>query len=193
MALYSSTYLKGLSKNKTISDGMRILSESKNEHTSFDIFLSHSFLDKDEVEGLYLELTKMGFKVYVDWIIDPHLDRANVTQKTATIVRDRLRSSKTLLLAVSMNASLSKWMPWELGYVDGHTNKCAIIPISKDTNPPKSYKGVEYLSLYPFISKVPMSNTKIEKLWVVEEASIYIILDDWLVGKSPFQRITNIF
>lgn len=70
---------------------------ARNEvHTSFNIFLSHSFLDKDEVEGLYLELTHMGYKVYVDWIIDPYLNRNNVTKATANHIRNRLKSSKTL-------------------------------------------------------------------------------------------------
>ena len=43
--------------------------------TKFDIFLSHSFLDKAEVQGLYQELTDFGYSVYVDWVVDPHLDR----------------------------------------------------------------------------------------------------------------------
>lgn len=123
MSLYTSAYLKQISKYKNLNESTKMFSEKDKIHTSFDIFLSHSFLDKDEVEGLYIELTRMGFKVYVDWIIDPHLDRTNVTKESATIVKKRLHSSKSLLLAVSINAATSKWMPWELGYVDGHTNQ----------------------------------------------------------------------
>ena len=54
----------------------------------FYIFLSHSFLDKDEVEGLYIELTNQGYSVYVDWIIDPHLDRTNVTKASAKLIQN---------------------------------------------------------------------------------------------------------
>lgn len=64
-----------------------MFSAQNEAHISFDIFLSHSYLDKEDVEGLYIELTRMGFKVYVDWIIDPNLVRTNVTKTTATIFK----------------------------------------------------------------------------------------------------------
>jgi len=193
MAIYTSSYLKNLSQRKTVLFSSQILNESKKTHTSFDIFLSHSFLDKDEVEGLYIELSNQGYSVYVDWIIDPELDRNNVTKKSATLIRSRLKSSKTLLLAVSVNATVSKWMPWELGYVDGNTNKCAIIPISKSDYAPNSYVGVEYLSLYPFIKKVQTRGLG-EKLFVIEETLKYIIFDDWLkFGDQPKAQEVNIF
>ena len=193
MALYTSSYLKNLSQRKTVLFSRQILNESKKNHTSFDIFLSHSFLDKDEVEGLYIELTNQGYSVYVDWIIDPELDRNNITKKSATLIRNRLKSSRTLLLAVSVNATVSKWMPWELGYVDGNTNKCAIVPISKSNYAPNSYSGVEYLSLYPFIKKVQTRGIG-EKLFVIEETLKYIIFDDWLkLGEQPKAQAVNIF
>lgn len=179
MLIYTSNYLKNLSQRKTIEFSNQIVNESKKTHISFDIFLSHSFLDKNEVEGLYIELTMQGYSVYVDWIIDPHLDRKNVTKKTATLIRNRLRSSKTLLLAISINASISKWIPWELGYVDGNTNKCAIIPVSNSDYAPNSYIGKEYLSLYPFIKKVQTKGLG-EKLFVIEEAKKYVLFDYWL-------------
>ena len=193
MAIYTSSYLKNLSQRKTVLFSSQILNENKKTHTSFDIFLSHCFLDKDEVEGLYIELTNQGYSVYVDWIIDPELDRNNVTKKSATLIRHRLKSSKTLLLAVSVNATVSKWMPWELGYVDGNTNKCAIIPISKSDHAPNSYVGVEYLSLYPFIKKVQTIGFG-KKLFVIEETLKYIIFDDWLkLGEQPKAQTEKIF
>lgn len=192
MPLFTSDYLKSLARNKTLTESTKMFAEKDKAHTSFDIFLSHSFLDKDEVEGLYLELTKMGFSVYVDWIVDPHLDRNNVTKATATLVKHRLKSSKSLLLAVSYNASMSKWMPWELGFVDGSTNNCAIVPVSREIITPKSYKGVEYLSLYPFIKKVPDSSNR-QRLWVVEEAQKYVVLESWMNGAKPQNTTVDIF
>ena len=181
--------MKNLSERKTIQFSRQILNESKKTHISFDIFLSHSFLDKDVVEGLYIELTLQGYSVYVDWIIDPHLDRGNVTKTTAAFIRNRLKSSKILLLAISVNASISKWMPWELGYVDGNTNKCAIIPVSKSDNAPTSYSGFEYFKLYPFIKKMPTRGLG-EKLFVIEEAKKYVIFDDWLNQNKQPEFIT---
>lgn len=153
MAIYSSDYLKNVAMQKQQLFEQKLFSvRNPPVNTPFDIFLSHSFLDKAEVQGLYQELTDFGFKVYVDWIVDPQLDRTNVTKISANLIQNRLKASKSLLLAISTNATMSKWMPWELGYVDGHTSKCAIVPVSKDRNPPKSFKGTEYLLLYPFIT-----------------------------------------
>lgn len=190
--LYSSYYLKRLSQNKTLNESRRVFSAREASKDAFDIFLSHSFLDKEEVEGLYIELTGFGFSVYVDWIVDPHLDRNNVTKATATLIRNRLRASKTLLLAISTNASMSKWMPWELGYVDGHTQKCAIMPVSRDSYPASSFKGVEYLSLYPFIKKTADTEGR-DRLWVIEEARKYVTFDGWLGGSIPYQRDISIY
>lgn len=193
MSLYSSSYLKTLASNRPAQAKTRLFSTSRHIETGFDIFLSHSFLDKDEVEGLYLELTDFGFTVYVDWIIDPYLDRANVTRESATLIRNRMKSCKSLLLAISTNAATSKWMPWELGYMDAKTTKCAILPVSKEAIAPKSYKGVEYLSLYPFIKKLP-TDQKVDKLWIIEESNKYIVFDDWFYrNQQPFTRTTNIF
>ncbi|WP_416850670.1 hypothetical protein [Flavobacterium sp. LT1R49] len=36
------------------------------------------------------ELSNQGYSVYVDWIIDPELDRNNITKKSATLIRSRL-------------------------------------------------------------------------------------------------------
>ena len=191
-SLYSSRYLKNIVASKSLSESQKMYSARNEVHTSFDIFLSHSFLDKDEVEGLYLELTRLGYKVYVDWIIDPYLDRNNVTKATANHIRSRLKSSRTLLLAISVNASISRWMPWELGYVDGNTNKCAIIPVSRDTIPPSSYKGVEYLLLYPFIKKALDMNNR-ERLWIIEESQKYIVFESWISGVNPVHQNNPIY
>jgi len=178
MGIYSSEYLKGVASNKQQLFEQRMYSIRSKTPSEFDIFLSHSFLDKAEVQGLYQELTDFGYSVYVDWIIDPNLDRTNVTKESATLIRNRMKSSKSLLLAISMNAAMSKWMPWELGFVDGLRNRCAIIPVSKDRIPPKSFKGTEYLLLYPFIKKLP-DTTKTEKLWVIASEFNYSQFDSW--------------
>lgn len=194
MSLYTSSYLKGISRGKTLNESTKLFAAGTKLHTEFDIFLSHSFLDKEDVEGLYFELTRMGYSVYVDWIVDPKLDRNNVTKESATLIRDRMRLCKCLLLAISDNASVSKWMPWELGFVDGFTNRCAIIPVSSRTLfIPNSYIGFDYLSLYPFIKK-HSTTQQFEKLWVIEDARKYVIFESWLrLGKQPEIQSVNIF
>lgn len=118
-------------------------------NTVFDVFISYNINDKDIVKGVYNKLTEMNFKVYVDFIVDSNLDRSNVTLETANIIRTRLENSKSLIYAQSPNAAMSRWMPWELGVVDGHTKRCAILPILKSGY--DTYTKQEYLKLYPVI------------------------------------------
>lgn len=195
MGIYSSSYLKDIASSKQRLFEQKLFSaQNVSENKEFDIFLSHSFLDREEVQGLYQELTDFGYSVYVDWIVDPHLDRSNVTKESASLVRKRMKCSKSLLLAISVNASMSKWIPWELGYVDGNTNRCAIIPVAKERIPPKSFEGKEYLSLYPFIKKLPVSGTNEDKLWVIEAEYSYSQFDTWFSnGIIRENRNVNIF
>lgn len=191
MPLFTSASLKERSMQKSFSEKQILLKESKKPHDTFDIFLSHSFLDKEEVEGLYLLLTGMGYSVYVDWIVDPNLNRSNVTKATAELIRTRMKSSKSLLLAVSTNAAMSKWMPWELGFVDGKTNRCAIVPVSKDVIPPKAFARSEYLLLYPYIKKATIDYS--EKVYITESSNNYVPLESWLTrNQNPFYNSKNI-
>jgi hypothetical protein len=193
MGIYSSDELKRIASQRRTLFEKAVTDARSITQTSFDIFLSHSFLDKQEVQGLYQELTGFGYSVYVDWIIDPHLDRMNVTKASATLVRFRMKCSKSLLMAVSINAAISKWMPWELGYVDGDTNRCAIIPVSREKTLPKSFKGAEYLQLYPFIKKLPTKGGT-DALWVIESEYKYSIFETWFSnGILQENRDINIF
>lgn len=191
MALITSSYLNERASTRTFSATEKLLLESKGEDYPFDIFLSHSFLDKKNVKGLYDILTASGHSVYVDWINDPQLNRNNVTQKTAELVRKRMKASKSLLLAISINAALSKWIPWELGYVDGSVNKCAIVPVSDDLIAPKKFDRAEYLLLYPYIKRANIDYQ--EKLYLVESGNSYVTVEDWLKrGSKPIFKSLNI-
>ncbi len=120
----------------------------------FDIFLSHSINDAEIVLGAKRLLEEAGKTVYVDWIEDPNLDRSNVTPATARLLRTRMKQSDALFYLHSAQSQNSKWMPWELGFFDGHNGNVAIFPVIAASA--SSFKGVEYLGLYPYvdISKV---------------------------------------
>ena len=123
-----------------------------NENDEFDIFLSHSYADRNIIPNLKKALELMGYKVYVDWINDRLLSRENVTKETAEILQKRMKQSKSLFFATSENSPSSKWMPWELGYFDGYNSeKLGILVIRNKSN--EIYKGQEYLDLYPTIEK----------------------------------------
>lgn len=64
----------------------------------YDIFLSHSSLDKKLVLTLVDLFNEAGYSVYVDWIEDTQLDRSNVNKDTAQTLRSRMNHSKGLAL-----------------------------------------------------------------------------------------------
>lgn len=118
----------------------------------FDIFLSHASKDADLILGAKDILEGFGFKVYVDWVDDPQLDRSKVSKESADLLRRRMRQSNSLVWAATEAASESKWMPWELGYFDGFKpNQVAILPLVDSSS--DAFKGQEYLGLYPVIRK----------------------------------------
>lgn len=170
--------------NKTVTED---ISESYTKHLfseyarnqkfskkKFDIFLSHSYLDAKQIYVIKNEIESMGFSVYVDWMEDSYLDRTKVNKNTALLIKERMKECKSLFYATTVNYQSSKWMPWELGYFDGIKEKVAILPILE--NDVSSYKGTEYLEIYPFVDKTPTKNSSIDKLWINEDHNKYVEL-----------------
>lgn len=121
----------------------------------YDIFLSHSSQDADEIYGVKSIIESSGLRVYVDWIDDPELDRADVSTTTAKVLRDRMKTCSSLVYVHSSNAAESVWMPWELGYFDGlKPGHVWILPLVSSSD--AEFKGQEYLGLYP-----PVENLKL--------------------------------
>ncbi|MEN7538699.1 toll/interleukin-1 receptor domain-containing protein [Aurantiacibacter flavus] len=116
----------------------------------FDIFLSHSALDKELVLGTKALIEDRNLSVYVDWIEDAALDRSAVDRDRADHLRERMRQCDTLFYVHTANAALSPWCPWELGYFDAlraPDRQVFVLPIVED----EQYAGREYLSLYDFV------------------------------------------
>jgi hypothetical protein len=155
----------------------------------FDIFLSHSFLDRLTIFGIYKDFESLGYKTYVDWIVDPTLDRNNITKVTAAKIRMRMNQSKCLIYATSFNIVGSIWMPWELGYMDGTKNeKFAVFPLKKEDEEEEDINLPEYLELYYSCSKEKNTKKK-EMLWINEDLNTYISFDEWLKkNRKPFKR-----
>ncbi len=141
---------QGVKKSLEFSSSRRIILESSNKSAldhGYDMFISHSYLDRDAIEYLIELFDEAGYSVYVDWVNDKQLDRDFVTDETARILKERLYMSKGLAYVSSHNIASSKWCPWELGLADGMKGKACIFPIleSKRTD----FKGMEFLGLYP--------------------------------------------
>ena len=123
--------------------------------TDFDIFLSHSLEDAEIIAGVQAMLVEEGLSVYVDWMVDPMLDRSAVTVKTAQLLRKRMNHSRFLLFATSSTSPTSKWMPWELGYFDGkHPHHVGVLPLVQQED--ATFRGQEYLGLYPVYEMINM-------------------------------------
>ena len=170
----------------------RILNENiaiYKKANKYDVFLSHSYLDKTLIYTLVELFNDAGYSVYVDWMVDTQLDRTNVNVSTAAQLRERMQSCKSLAYIATTNISQSKWCPWELGYVDGQKNgRCAILPILKTDA--VGFKGQEYLGLYPYIDYVTKRNSNDYDFWVNDpkDNNKYVSLREWLLGKSPYNH-----
>jgi len=66
----------GLESRKTLNEHLQF--DSFNPYETYDVFLSHAFLDAEVIYGLKIILEEAGFTVYVDWYEDSHLDRGKV-------------------------------------------------------------------------------------------------------------------
>ena len=143
----------------------------------YDIFLSHSYKDRLAVAGLAEHLKmQYGYEVYVDWIEDGSLDRSNVSRVTAQVIRNKMQRCRSLFYVTSANSSSSKWMPWELGLMDGIKGKVAICPLTRDRYATE-YQEQEYLGLYPYVTEVATM------LWINEDSKHYNRFERWLDEK----------
>lgn len=157
---------------------------AERRHTMYDIFLSHSSEDAIYIKALRDELVEAGFTVYVDWIEDPQLDRSAVTKDTAALLRQRMRSCRSLLYATSSAAKKSVWMPWELGYMDSHTkSRVAIVPIVDDGQENHDFRGQEYLGLYPYLDKTGTA------FYIHESYKTYVGFKRWFEGADPVPHV----
>lgn len=157
------------------------------EAKNYDLFLSHSYKDKELVIPLVELIQKCGYTVYVDWINDNKLDRNCVDKTTADLLRERMRQCKSLAYLTTSNTTDSKWRPWELGYYDGFSKnqRCCIIPVVEYNA--STFKGQEYLGLYNYIQIDKGYNSNGYDLWVhnVDKQSEYTNLKHWLNGEEP--------
>lgn len=127
-----------------------ILSESKKitaSLQSYDIFLSHSHIDRDLIVAFKNMLEKSGLTVYVDWLVEEDRITGKVTAAEADKIRRRMKSCSRMIYLHTVNASDSKWCPWEIGYFDAAKSTVSVALIS-DVDSKKS-TGQEYLDLYP--------------------------------------------
>ena len=173
--------------SKIASEAFLLENFSEDESKEFDIFLSYSSFDREIVLKLVGMIEAFGYSVYVDWQGDPQLGQNGVSKKTAECLRNRLDHCKCLLYAATIGSKISKWMPWETGYMDAKIGRVAILPVAESHLKSRAdiYHGQEYLSLYPYISKEKIEKTSKIVLWANESEHCYCKFDNWLNGEMP--------
>ena len=178
MALLTESYVRKLGAQTRSATADSAMLAKSGTNKEFDVFLSHSTVEPREiVDGIRSVLQLHGLSVYVDYHDDPTLSPARVNRSTAEGLRNRLRHSKSLLYIHSEHSASSKWMPWEMGFMDGLTGYVGIVPIvdSKEYD----FKGVEYLSLYPFVDRAN-DKGKRDQLWINDGPKKYARLKQWI-------------
>lgn len=172
-----SYILKERKERQWAAESLQESSASFSFSNQYDIFLSHSYSDSRIVKQIRDMLTNKGYSVYVDWIEDKHLERGKVTKKTAKVLRNRMDNCSSLIYLTSPSAETSVWMPWELGYMDSHTERVAVAPIIDDED--EEFTGREYLGIYPYLDLT--GNT----FYIEELSGNYVKLKRWLKGENP--------
>lgn len=127
----------------------------EDERRQFDVFLSHSSRDAQQVDAFrdQLEAAAVGnekLRVYVDRIDDKKLNRGQVTKDTAGVLRKRMHRCHVLVLAVTQNSAQSRWVPWELGFFDGYAGEVYIYPLESGVSAQQT--GVEFIDFYEHLS-----------------------------------------
>lgn len=147
-------YYKVRSLNKSL--------ESINEQYAFDsaynlqktkVFLSHNHDDLEDLKGVIgLLEEEFNVNVYID-SKDETMPKTT-SGETASQIKTRIKKCDKFILLATNGAIESKWCNWELGFGDANkfeNNNLALFPMCDKAYSESSYKGNEYLEVYPFI------------------------------------------
>lgn len=118
----------------------------------FDVFLSHSTIDRAIVDLVRNELQALGYRVFVDYEALPAVKPEEVTRETADALLRAMRVCASLVYVLSAHSAHSHWMPWELGFFDGARGRVFIWPVDDEAE--MYAKDRRYVSLYPSVPRV---------------------------------------
>lgn len=83
----------------------------------YDVFISHSSIDKSYVRQVVKEANAIALNCYVDWTADnDFLKRSMVSDYTKEVLKVRMKQSKKLLYLSSDKSRSSQWVSFELDY-----------------------------------------------------------------------------
>ena len=135
----------------------------------FDVFLSHSSKDYDQVIKLKAMLNRQGLTVYVDWIEDRNaLKRELTSVDTAKAITERIKQSRAILYVLTSISNASVWTPWELGFAHALGKMICVISLEEGVKAP------EYLDLY---EKIELMDNR---LFAIQSDGSRIPFEEWL-------------
>ncbi|MBQ8464806.1 MAG: hypothetical protein IJ545_02215 [Alphaproteobacteria bacterium] len=135
---YYSIDRKELEEYKPSPEDKKIFEKCYVCHKCFlyDLFISHSFRDKDIIENLVFYLwKKYRVRCFVDWKVLPRNPYV-----VADILKDIMHCCKAMLILRTENSDASYWVPWEAGCFE----------TMKDT---KKISGAKYVALLSITNK----------------------------------------
>lgn len=153
------------------------------------VFISHKHDDLDELRDIlgFLEKT-YGVKVYID-SRDSDMPR-RTSGETAKIIKERIDKCNKFILLATNGAVESKWCNWELGFGDAkkYRKNIALFPIKTKDQSDYAYKGNEYMSIYPYITRFNGMEKDIEGNKI---APGYYVMEDEDHGPSTITPLSE--
>lgn len=138
----------------------------------FDIYLTHDRIELNVMEGIYYALTENKLKVYADWQMRILNVGGEVAAGECAKARRLMRQSSSLIYVTCETPVASAWLPWQLGFMDGYTGKCAVLPLVD--KPAQN----TFTADYPIVKKAQQS--EIDKWFLVQSQSGIKPLHHWL-------------
>lgn len=128
----------------------------------FDIFMSHSSSNKEQIHALMKELNQKELICYIDWVEDRNeLKRDLSCSETAEVIVRRILQSKVFVYVMTEEGLASTWCAWELGIAHAFKKPIAVVRLEDvDTYP-------EYIDIYPQFQATQIS-TDLPK-WIKEQ------------------------
>ncbi|WP_250578822.1 toll/interleukin-1 receptor domain-containing protein [Campylobacter jejuni] len=95
----------------------RINNAKEQKIKEYDFFISHSYLDSEEIQKLITYENENNKNVFCDWICDnDYLKRKLLCEETLKVLEKRMEQSKEMIFVESDNSKKSRWCKYELNY-----------------------------------------------------------------------------
>ena len=188
MSFISETQLSNYRRRTKMFSADNIVNLNESFHRDKSrpmVFLSHKHDEQDILQDVVAFLKDEGVDVYVDWM-DSSMP-AYTNAETAHSLKQKIKIADKFILVATPNAINSKWCNWELGLGDAAKYKehIALLPIDKTY---ETFKGAEYLAIYPYIDYEDGSNKYTDGRYIQEGYYVKYRLDNRNEQLIPLKR-----